>query len=71
MSTAAQPPAHLRPPRYRIYRGVPLHPSEEAFMFFEDRGPVPETLRAQHESGAMAIAVRIAMHQPSDEIFSG
>jgi hypothetical protein len=40
---------NLRSPRYRVWRGRPLHPSEEAFMFFDEQGPVPETLRALHE----------------------
>jgi hypothetical protein len=35
---------HFRSPRFRTWRGKPLHPSEEAFMFFRDEGPVPETL---------------------------
>jgi hypothetical protein len=34
-----------RTPRYRRWQGKLLHPTEEAFMFFKDEGPVPETLR--------------------------
>lgn len=39
-----------RSPRYRRWQGRLLHPSEEAFMFFRDEGPVPETLRRLHRA---------------------
>jgi len=37
-----------RTPRYRKWNGALLHPSDESFMFFDDRGPVPQTLRDLH-----------------------
>jgi hypothetical protein len=30
---------------HRIWQGRVLHPIDEAYMFFNDEGPVPETLR--------------------------
>jgi hypothetical protein len=35
----------LRSPRYRRWRGKLLDPITEVRMFFDDRGPVPETFR--------------------------
>ncbi|MEW6249615.1 MAG: nucleotidyl transferase AbiEii/AbiGii toxin family protein [Planctomycetota bacterium] len=35
----------LRSPRYRRWQGHLLHPIDEAFMYFDDKGPVPEALR--------------------------
>ena len=35
----------LRSPRERTWRGHPLSPIEEVRMFFDDRGPVPDTFR--------------------------
>jgi hypothetical protein len=36
---------HLRSPRYRRWEGRRLHPLEEVRMFFDDKGPVPDTFR--------------------------
>jgi hypothetical protein len=44
----ADPAASYDPsqaPRHRAWRGQVLHPIDEAYMFFNDEGPVPETLR--------------------------
>jgi hypothetical protein len=36
---------NLRSPRFRVWQGRVLHPIEEVRMFFDDKGPVPETFR--------------------------
>jgi hypothetical protein len=36
---------NLRAPRYRRWQGRLLHPVDEARMFFQDQGPVPEAFR--------------------------
>ncbi|MBL8879755.1 MAG: nucleotidyltransferase family protein [Phycisphaerales bacterium] len=49
MTRRISPQPELRSPRYRIWNGRELHPAEEAFMFFDGKGPVPETLARLHE----------------------
>ena len=41
---------NLRSPCYRRWRGQLIHPLEEARMFFEGKGPVPDTLRRLAET---------------------
>jgi hypothetical protein len=39
------PQQHNSHRQFRVWRGRLLHPIDEAYMFFDDQGPVPETLR--------------------------
>lgn len=55
MNENAVHPGDRRSRRCERWRGILLHPMEEARMFFEGKGPVPETLRRLagrlHEAG--------------------